>query len=79
MSTTLCRWGNSLAVRIPYLLARSAGLTEGSAIDVQFERGVIVITPLSPLPPLEKLLSGVRPGNQHADFHWSPRRRGEGE
>jgi antitoxin MazE len=72
MSDTLRRWGNSLAVRIPYRLARSARLTEGSAVDVQLERGRIVITPLSPLPTLEQLLSGVRQGNLHGDFRWTP-------
>jgi antitoxin MazE len=39
-------WGNSLGLRIPALIAREAKLGRGSVVDLQFEDGRIVLTPL---------------------------------
>jgi antitoxin MazE len=41
-------WGNSLGLRIPAPIAREAKLERGSEIDLQFEHGRIVLTPVRP-------------------------------
>lgn len=39
-------WGNSLGVRIPAPIARESLLTNGSHVDLRFENGSIVLTPV---------------------------------
>jgi len=42
--TTISKWGNSLAVRIPLALARQANLNEGDCVALTLERdGSIVL------------------------------------
>lgn len=43
MRTSLSRWGNSLAVRLPKEAAAAAGLREGAAIELTVEKGAIVL------------------------------------
>ena len=43
MRTSLARWGNSLAVRLPKEAAAAAGLREGAAIELTLENGGIVL------------------------------------
>jgi antitoxin component of MazEF toxin-antitoxin module len=35
MPTKLCRWGHSLGLRIPYVIAQAAGLKAGSYLEVR--------------------------------------------
>ena len=71
MTRTVQRWGNSLAVRIPRLLARQAGLDERSAVDLRLEGGRILIAPVPAPPTLRKLLAGL-PVRLHS--RWTPGR-----
>jgi len=43
MRTSLARWGNSLAVRLPKEAAAAAGLREGAAIELTVENDAIVL------------------------------------
>lgn len=43
MRTSVARWGNSLAVRLPREAAAAAGLREGAAIDLTVENGAVVL------------------------------------
>ena len=43
MLTTIQKWGNSLAVRIPKALAEEAGLERGKQVDLHFEDGELRI------------------------------------
>jgi antitoxin MazE len=45
MRTKIKRWGNSLAVRIPKLLADKAGLRVNSSVEISVFEGQIVIVP----------------------------------
>mgnify|MGYP001597695078 CR=1 FL=1 len=45
MATTIQKWGNSLAVRIPKELIRRLALKEGSGVVVREEREAIIIRP----------------------------------
>lgn len=38
-------WGNSLAVRLPSEIARSARLTPGQPVEITYQQGVISIVP----------------------------------
>lgn len=46
MKTSLSKWGNSLAVRIPKPILNSFGLKEGMPFEIDYKSGVIVLTPV---------------------------------
>jgi len=64
------QWGNSLAVRIPQLLAEKLGLSEGSTIDMDGSEESIVITKAK--FTLNELLATYDAREQEAD--WGPGR-----
>ncbi len=39
-------WGNSLAVRIPSAIARTAGLSPGQPVEVSVDEGGVLIVPI---------------------------------
>jgi antitoxin MazE len=60
MQTTIKKWGNSLALRIPKLFANNANLKINKTVDISIDNGSIIITPISEKEySLEKLLKGV--------------------
>ena len=66
METVIKKWGNSLALRIPKLLADEIGLEEDSAVDLLLEEGKLVIVPaVAPRYTLESLLADVTVENLH--------------
>ncbi|MBI3930023.1 MAG: AbrB/MazE/SpoVT family DNA-binding domain-containing protein [Armatimonadetes bacterium] len=73
METRVRQWGNSLAIRIPKVLARELGLTEGQAVDLKVDGDSITIrpTPRARLS-LSELLAGVTVENLHPETDWGP-------
>jgi antitoxin MazE len=67
---TISKWGNSLAVRIPALLAESAGLGEGSEVDLRVSAGRLVVEPVRPRYELKKLIEGITRKNRHQEIDW---------
>jgi len=66
VETVIKKWGNSLALRIPKLLADEIGLEEDSAVDLLLEEGKLVIVPaVAPRYTLESLLADVMVENLH--------------
>ena len=66
METVIKKWGNSLALRIPKLLADEMGLDEDSAVELLLEEGKLVIVPaVAPRYTLESLLADVTVENLH--------------
>ena len=59
------KWGNSLAVRIPKLVAEEAGVNAGDAIDLKAELGEIKLVPRERVPSLKELVSRITPANRH--------------
>mgnify|MGYP005858885511 CR=1 FL=1 len=59
------RWGNSLAVRIPKVIADEAGIREQDEMEVDVEGGVIRLRPCVSEPSLDELLAGVTAENLH--------------
>lgn len=45
MQTTISRWGNSLALRLPKFVTEEVRLVEGECVNVEIENGAIKVTP----------------------------------
>jgi len=70
MQTTIKKWGNSLALRIPKLLALDANLKLNNFVEISIDQGSIIITPISKKEySLEKLLKGISKNNLHGEFN----------
>jgi antitoxin component of MazEF toxin-antitoxin module len=64
MSTTrILKWGNSLAFRLPSSDAKEWGVTEGTAIHVEINNGVLTARQASPKYTLGELLAQCTPEN----------------
>ena len=77
MLTTIRRWGNSLAVRIPKPFALQTELSENSEVDISLEGDRIVVSPVAKEWKLDDLLAGITPGNAHKEMSWGDRAGGE--
>ncbi|MGC9524750.1 MAG: AbrB/MazE/SpoVT family DNA-binding domain-containing protein [Limnospira sp.] len=69
MMTTVAKWGNSLAVRIPQNLAKQLDLSEGVEIDFTVVDKTLVIKPKNRKHySLDDLIEGITPENRHAEI-----------
>ena len=74
MNTTVQKWGNSLALRIPLSVARAIRLHQGSVVDMTLVAGKIVVKPRRQrLYALAQLLRGVTTRNRHMAVDWGGR------
>ena len=74
MNTTVQKWGNSLAVRIPRSVAKDIRLHQGSVVDIALIAGKIVVKPRRRQHyTLAQLLRGVTKRNRHAARDWGGR------
>ena len=65
------RWGNSLGIRVPAVVAREVGLTDGSSLDLKVEKGRLVLTPKRKRSrSLKALLAGIKPSNLPSKDNW---------
>jgi antitoxin MazE len=70
METRIKKWDDSLALRIPQVLADEAGLDQDSPVELTLEAGRLIITLIPDNKPrLEDLLAGVTPGNIHREVN----------
>lgn len=67
MKTTIQKWGNSLAVRIPRPFADEIHLEENSTVDLTIKSGKLVIVPAEPAPTLESLVEQITDENRHGE------------
>ena len=71
MNTTIQKWGNSLALRIPSSVAREMEVREGSSVDLAVEDGRIVVKPArKSRMSLAQILKGVTKENRHSETDW---------
>jgi antitoxin MazE len=69
MFTTVAKWGNSLAVRIPQNLAKEIDLAEGMEVDLGVVDGMLVVKPRSRKRySLDELIEGITPENLHTEI-----------
>jgi len=67
MVTTISKWGNSLAVRIPQQFARDIDLAEGTEIEFSIIDGTLVIKPQRRKRySLTELVEEITPENLHS-------------
>jgi antitoxin MazE len=72
----IVKWGNSMAVRLPKVVLRDAGLQEGDTLEFGTRNGAIVAKPVKKKPTLKELLTRVTPENVHEEIDWGkPRGR----
>jgi antitoxin MazE len=73
METTIKKWGNSLALRIPKALAKEAGLHYELAVELSLVDGKLVIVPIKqPKLDLEAMLDQITEGNLHSEVDLGP-------
>jgi antitoxin MazE len=64
METRVQRWGNSLALRIPKLLADEAGLKDNSSVQLTLRDKQLIVVPVAKAPfNLDALLAQVTDKN----------------
>lgn len=69
MGSTVAKWGNSLAVRIPQNVAKEINLAEGIEIDISVAEGTLVIKPKHRKRySLDELIQGITPENIHGEI-----------
>lgn len=68
--STVAKWGNSLAIRIPKNIAEKINLKEGSAISIDATDQNIVITPQKPRYTLDELLTGATSEDFDGEYDW---------
>jgi len=67
MKTTVQKWGNSLAVRIPRPFADEVNLEENSTVDLSVRGGKLVIVPAEPELTLDMLVEAITDENKHEE------------
>ncbi len=68
MKTTVAKWGNSIAIRLPKPIVDQAGLIEKDDIDIEVLKGTIVLTPRTRRAyRLDDLLKEITPQNIHPE------------
>ena len=73
METTIKKWGNSLALRIPKALAKEAGLHYELAVELSLVDGKLVIFPIEqPKLDLEAMLDQITEDNLHSEVNVGP-------
>ena len=71
MTTTVRKWGNSLALRIPSALARDVDLHQGSVVEVAVVEGKMVVKPTKERRlSLAGMLKNIKKSNIHAAHDW---------
>lgn len=75
MKTSIQRWGNSLALRIPKAFAEETNVREGTPVVLSLSEGSLVVRPAKrPKASLKTLLAGVDSSNLNVEaFEDAPR------
>lgn len=68
MKKQVMKWGNSLAVRIPQVIAEEAQLKLGDSVELTVgEPGKLEICRVSGTPSLSQLVQKITPENRHGE------------
>lgn len=66
MEAVIKKWGNSLGIRIPKMIARNLSLKEGSSVEIAEEDNKVIIIPKKGID-LNILLEGINKSNMHEE------------
>ncbi len=69
MKAIIQKWGNSLGVRIPSIIAKDLMLENGSKVELIEENDKIIIQPQKG-PRLEDLLQAINESNIHKEMEF---------
>ena len=69
MEAVVRKWGNSLGIRIPNLIARELSLKDGSFVDVDNKGKEIIIKPIKK-NKLSEMLSQITEENIQEEIDW---------
>ncbi len=72
MRSSVARWGNSLAVRLPKGIADSAEIGEGTEIELECKDGEIVLRRAKPKYAIKDLMARFKPEHRHEETDWGP-------
>ena len=72
MKTHIQRWGNSLAVRIPKVVALELGIGEDTAVELDVVDDALVIRVAASEFSLEQLLASITDDNLHGEVDTGP-------
>jgi antitoxin MazE len=68
MKSCLMKCGNSLAIRIPRILAKEARLKEGDSVELTSgQESLLEIRRVSRVPSLSQLVAQITPENRHPE------------
>jgi antitoxin MazE len=70
MQTSVAKWGNSLAVRLPRNMAADLNLAEGSSVELRVEGKAIIVTPIRRKYSLDELLAGLTRKHRRGETDW---------
>ena len=71
LMTTIQKWGNSLAVRIPREFTEDLRFSAGKRVVITKKGDLLTVRPIKvPLYSLKELLKGVTPKNKHKEVDW---------
>ena len=77
-TTTVSRWGNSLAVRIPKGILERSRVREGDSLELNVsEDGGRVLRPVRRPCTLEELVASITPENRPSETDWGAARGDE--
>jgi len=68
MKTTIQKWGNSLAVRIPRPFAEEIHLEENTTVDLTIKSGKLIIVASEAAITLESLVEQITEENRHGEI-----------
>jgi antitoxin MazE len=68
METTVAKWGNSIAIRIPSAFANGLRIKEGTPVIIEVENGMIVIKRKK--YSFDELALKITPENRHEETDW---------
>lgn len=69
MVVKIQKWGNSLALRIPKVLANETSINSGSSVDLTLVKGNLIIKPVHTDDyTLDELLSRITKENIHEEI-----------
>ena len=79
MRSSISKWGNSAAVRIPQHLLEQSGLRLKDEVEIEVEDQAMIIRPARAQPSysLDALLAGITEENRHGETDWGETEGGE--
>jgi antitoxin MazE len=68
--TEIVKWGNSLAVRIPKVLAAQAQIKEGDSVTIEASDGQLEVKAIKKAPMLKTLVARITADNRYSETDW---------